>query len=239
MKQLRIHYFQHVAFEDLGYVETWAEQNNYQLTATKFYEQHQLPDLSSIDWLIVMGGPMGVYDNVKFPWLINEIEFIQKSIQADKTVIGICLGAQLIASALGAKVYPNTKKEIGWFPLTKTEAGQNHYLLKDLPDLFTTFHWHGDTFALPIDAIHLLQTDICPNQAFLYRKKVLGLQFHLEVIPKTLTSMTKNCEHELIKDEFIQSSDEILSQTDLCTYSNCYLTSILTKLTAEDGYISS
>ncbi len=239
MKQLRIHYFQHIAFEDLGYIEAWARQNNHQLTATKFYEKHKLPDPSNIDWLIVMGGPMGVYDNDKFPWLINEIKFIQNVIQTDKTVIGICLGAQLIASALGAKVYPNIKKEIGWFPLTKTEAGRMHNLLKDLPDQFTTFHWHGDTFNLPNEAINLLQTDICPNQAFLYKKKVLGLQFHLEVMPQTLTSLTNNCESELIKDDFIQSSNEILSQTELCSYSNCYLTSILNKLTAADKNASS
>jgi GMP synthase-like glutamine amidotransferase len=234
MKQIRIHYFQHVPFEGLGFIGTWANQNKHQLTATKFYEDYQFPDLSELDWLIVMGGPMGVYDDKKFPWLATEKEFIQKAIQTDKTVIGICLGSQLIASALQAKVYPNTKKEIGWFPLTKTDAGQKHILLKEIPDLFTTFHWHGDTFDFPDGATHLLQTEICPNQAFLYNDKVLGLQFHLEVTPQTLTAMTDNCRHELIADDFIQTENEILNQADLCKYSNTYLSSILTKLAGEN-----
>ena len=234
MKQLRIHYFQHVAFEDLGYIEIWAKENNHLLTVTKFYENHQLPELAEIDWLIVLGGPMSVYENNKFPWLKDEIEFIQKAIQANKTVIGICLGAQIIASALGANVYPNIKKEIGWFPLNKTEAGQKQYLLKDLPDTFTTFHWHGDTFDLPKDAIHLLQSDICSNQAFLYKKNVLGLQFHLEAISQTINSMTKNCKHELVKDDYIQTIDEIVNQTEFFISSNKYLESILNKLSVEE-----
>ena len=230
MKQLRIHYFQHVSFEGLGYIESWAKQNKHLLTATKFYETDILPNLLDFDWLIVMGGPMGVYDNNKFPWLVNEKEFIKEAIEAGKTVVGICLGAQLIASALGTNVYPNTKKEIGWFPLTKTNEGQSHNLLNDLPDNFIAFHWHGDTFDLPEKAIHLLQTDICRNQAFLYKNNVLGLQFHLEITPLSLTSMTENCRHELVLDNYIQTEQEILKKIELCKIANNYLTCILNKL---------
>lgn len=230
MRPLRIHYFQHVPFEGLGYIEQWAIKNNHQLFSTKFYEDFTLPKISSFDWLIVMGGPMGVYDYKQFPWLSTEVEFIQQAIQADKTVIGICLGAQLIAAALDVKVYSNTKKEIGWFPLTKTKAGKQHRLLNELPDCFTSFHWHGDTFDLPKGSVHLLETKACSNQAFLYKDKVLGLQFHFEVTPETLKEITANCRNELVKEYYIQSEQEILTKIDYCKKSNDYLDSILTKL---------
>lgn len=234
MRSLRIHYLQHVAFEGLGYIETWANQNKYPLTSTRYYESWKLPELSAFDWLIIMGGPMGVYDENKFFWLSEEKAFIEKTIRANKTVIGICLGAQLIATALGARVYPNTKKEIGWFPVTKTTASENHFLFKDLPDTCPVFHWHGDTFDLPDGAVHLLQTSICPHQAFIWNKKVLGLQFHLEVTPQTLTSMIDNCRQELIRDTFVQNEKEISNCSGLCESSNLYLKNILTQLALKD-----
>ncbi len=235
MKQLRIHYFQHVSFEGLGYIETWANQNGHILSSTKFFEEKfSFPNLNDFDWLIIMGGPMGVSDEKQYPWLKPEKEFINKSIEADKTIIGICLGSQLIASALGAKVYPNQKKEIGWFPLAKTNEAKTNHLLSHLPNGFMAFNWHGDTFDLPSGATHLLKTDICANQAFLYQDNVLGLQFHFEVTPQTLTSMTNNCQHELNADDFIQTETEILKQADHCYLSNEYLSKILTKLADKD-----
>jgi GMP synthase-like glutamine amidotransferase len=236
VKQLRIHYLQHVPFEGLGFIETWTHQHDHLLTPTKFYEDFALPNLSEFDWLIIMGGPMGVYDNQKYSWLKTEIDFIRQAILADKTVIGICLGSQLIASSLGSKVYPGSKKEIGWFPLTKTQQGHEHSLLRELPEQFTAFHWHGDTFDLPKGAVHLLQTPICPNQAFLYNNKVLGLQFHLETTRQTLLEIIDNCRHELLPDLFVQTEDKILGQADRCKYLNDYLSSILTKLTNEPAH---
>ncbi len=114
MKTLHIHYLQHVSFEGLGYIENWISNNNHQLSGTKFFEGEVLPNNHSFDWLIVMGGPMGVNDYGKYPWLKPEKEFIRNAIENDKTVIGICLGAQLIASVLGGKVFPGIQKEIGW-----------------------------------------------------------------------------------------------------------------------------
>lgn len=233
MKTLRIHYLQHVPFEGLGYIDTWIKENNHTLTVTKFFEHDLLPNINSIDWLVVMGGPMGVYDTKEYPWLVDEINFIKKAIEADKTIIGICLGAQLIAASLGAKVYPNHKKEIGWLPLVKTNLGKNHPILSTVPHEFTTFHWHGDTFEMPKDAVHLLQSPACAHQAFLYNEKVIGLQFHVEVTPQTLVAMTENCGHELIHDDYIQSKEEILSKAGSCTISNQYLNSILSKLSGD------
>lgn len=227
---MRIHYFQHVPFEGLGYLETWANQRPCMLSATLLYENALFPSLSTIDMLVVMGGSMGVYEQEKFSWLEAEIQYIQKAIEAQKIVVGICLGSQLIAAALGARVYPNIKKEIGWFPLTKTSAGKEHPLLQDLPENFIGFHWHGDTFDLPQNAVHLLQTDICPHQAFLYQEKVLGLQFHLEATPQSIKDMIAHGQHELVPDTFIQNAEMIQKQEHLCKQGNEYLSKVLDRL---------
>ena len=233
MNPIRIHCFMHVHFEGPGYIKTWAEQHGHQLSFTRFYENDALPEISTFDWLIVMGGPMGVYDQQQYSWLIQELEAIKKAIHAGKTVVGICLGSQLIAYALGAKVYPNKVKEIGWFPVSKTERGKKHEIINDIPDHFTTFHWHGDTFDMPEGAIHLLETTVCKNQAFIYKEKVLGLQFHLEVTPQTISEMTKEGASELIEDLHIQTSEAIQKETSRCAESNACLTHILNHLTSQ------
>lgn len=231
MKKLSIHYFQHVPFEEPGYLENWALWNGHSLSSTKFYEKHELPDPDKIDWLIVMGGPMGVYDEEEYPWLNEEKKFIKLAIENDKTVIGICLGAQLIADVLGARVYPNTQKEIGWFSVFNSSR-QDHRALSGLPDSFTAFHWHGDTFDLPDGATHLLESDVCYNQAFIYNDKVLALQFHLEVTNKTLGKLVDNCWHELVAGDFIQQEDKILEPGSFINQSNLYLKQILDNLSA-------
>lgn len=99
----RIHYLQHVPFEGIGYIETWARENNYRLTATRFYQDDTLPEISTVDWVVVLGGPMGVYDENKYPWLAKEKQWLKGAIDSGKIVIGICLGAQLIAEILGGR----------------------------------------------------------------------------------------------------------------------------------------
>ncbi len=227
MKKFRIHYFEHVPYEGLGYIKTWVNNHNHKLSSTKFHEPFKLPKLSNFDWLIIMGGPMGVYDYKKFPWLLKEKEFISKAIKANKVVIGICLGAQLIAAALGAKVYQNIKKEIGWFELTKTEDSKKNSIVGNMPEKFVSFHWHGDTFDLPKGAVNLFKSENCLNQAFLYRDLVLGIQFHLEITPKALKGMVENLNKELIADDFVQNEKKILNELRFYENSNNYLVSIL------------
>lgn len=230
MKILRLHYLQHVSFEGPGYIETWAKQNKHTLKSTKFYKQEKLPDLDTFDWLIIMGGPMSVGDEADFAWLKPEKQFIQSAISAGKTVLGICLGAQLIASVLGARVYPNMKKEIGWFPVTPTDDAIENNILKNIPTTMTVLHWHGDTFDIPDGAVHLIKTEICQNQAFIHHDRVLGLQFHLEATPETLEQMMENCREELVADDFVQTETEILSNSSYCASNNKHLTAILDNL---------
>ena len=232
MNQLRIHYLQHVPFEGPGYIETWANSHPHTRSSTPLFEDCHLPSLDAFDWLVIMGGPMGVYEAAKFFWLKKEKEWILSAIEAGKTVIGICLGAQLIAAALGAKVYPNKQKEIGWFPVSLTAAAQTHALFKDFPHSFTVFHWHGDTFDLPNQALHLMQTGACANQAFIYQNKVIGLQFHLEAMPRNLRHMIDHGREELVPGNFVQTGDDILHKADQCNLTNQLLANLLDKLVA-------
>ncbi len=186
----------------------------HQLSSTKFYENEQLPEFSDFDWLIVMGGPMGVYDDEKYAWLNSEKEFIRKCIQAGKTVLGICLGAQLIAASLGAKVYPNREKEIGWFPVTLASEVVQNPLSDEFTGSIRVFHWHGDTFDLPNEAIRLASSGACLNQAFRIGKKVLGLQFHFEVTEESIKRLITNCSDELVNAKYIQSAEMMMENSN-------------------------
>lgn len=139
------------------------------------------PPVRSIAGLVVMGGPMGVYETDRYPFLKRELVYIRNVIDAKKPVLGICLGAQLIAHALGARVYPNRKKEIGWYRVRLTPEGKKDPLMKGSPSSPWVFQWHGDTFDLPRGARRLASSPLCKNQAFRFGTNVYGLQYHLEV----------------------------------------------------------
>jgi len=215
MKKLSIHALFHVPYEGLGCIEQWIFKNGHLLSITDFYRDYQLPDLNSIDWLIVMGGPMGIYDENEFSWLKEEKHYIQQAIENGKTIIGICLGSQLIADVLGAKVYPNTQKEIGWFDIHQSESSKTTEPFFYFENQFPVFHWHGDTFDLPEKSTHLFYSDVCKNQGFLYNDNVLGLQFHFEVTEESLLSMLENGADEIIENETIQSAKKYWNKKNL------------------------
>ena len=206
---MKVHFIQHVPFEHPAYLLKWAAQRNYSVSITKIYEPHILPGINDFDMLVIMGGPMGAYDEDKFSWLKEEKQFIKTTINAGKKVLGICLGCQLIANVLGSKVYPHTQKEIGWWPVTKIDANKNHPLINNLLGEFVSFHWHGDTFELPAGAIHLFKSAACEQQGFLYKKNVTGLQFHPEVESDLLNSLTEHDRAELVSATYIQSEIEM------------------------------
>ncbi len=231
--QLRIHYFQQVSFENLGCIEDWVNRENHLLSCTRFYEDDPLPSIDDIDWLIIMGGPMGIYDEDKYPRLSEEKEYIRLAIAANKVVLGICLGSQLLSDALGGRVRPGKNKEIGWFPVSKTEAGKSSALLSDMPDQMDVFHWHGDQFEIPSGCHHLAESEACPNQILLFKDRVIGLQFHFEATEKSLLSMVANVRDQLNeKGPFIQSEAEIISGFSNCVQGNKIMFSLLDKLAA-------
>jgi GMP synthase-like glutamine amidotransferase len=206
---VRIHAIQHVAFEGLGHIGTWIIDHGHSLTMTRLYAGESLPDPADFDRLVIMGGPMNIYEDERYPWLAGERRFIRQAIAAGKSAVGICLGAQLLADALGSTVYPGKNKEIGWLPIQVTEAGHQSRLFQGLPAAPLVFHWHGDTFDIPAGAVHLARSEGCESQAFLFDERILGLQFHLESTPETVREMLQHCGDELVSGPFIQSDAQI------------------------------
>ncbi len=172
----------HVAFEDLGTLEDIfkARKWDYRYVEAGTVDWATLDPLGD-DLVVVLGGPISVYDTEDYPFIAHEIAFLQKRLAHKKPTLGICLGSQMIAAALGARVYPAGLKEIGWSPLKIVGAGQASALTHLSAEKTFMFHWHGDTFDLPDDAVLLASTDACTNQAFIWHDTVLALQFHPEV----------------------------------------------------------
>lgn len=206
----KIHWLQHVPFEGLGTMETWFNEKGQNLTCTRLWAGDALPSPDSFDALIVMGGPMGIYDHDEYPWLIDEKEFLSQVVKRGIPTLGICLGAQLLADVLGAKVSANPTKEIGWFPVNRSDDIPD-FLKSVLPEKMTVFHWHGDTFAVPDNAVSLYSSKACAHQAFLFNDHVLGLQFHLETTRESATALIDNCRAELVQNPWIMTEREMLS----------------------------
>ena len=206
---MRAHYLQHVPFEGLGSIESWLQNAGYEISCTQFFNSGVLPEIEDIDLLVVIGGPMSVNDEQEHPWLVKEKKFIRNTIEAGKPVLGICLGAQLIANSMGGKVFPNSAKEIGWFPVSAVEYESTSVF--QFPQETEVFHWHGETFSLPKGAVQIAQSKGCDNQAFQIGSNVIGLQFHLETTPLSAHAIVEKCRDELVEGEYIQSEAEILS----------------------------
>jgi len=206
---MKVHYFQHVPFEGLGSIEKELTLKGNTLTNTKLFEEKIKVSENDIDWLIVMGGPMGIYDEHLYPWLKDEKKFIKNTIEAGKKVLGICLGAQLIADVLKAKVYKNKHREIGWFPITAAAEINKTVLSGVLPEKFEAFHWHGDTFDIPYNAVPLGESQACKNQGFVFDNRVLAFQFHLETTFDSAAALAKNCANELDGSKYVQTEKEI------------------------------
>lgn len=178
---MRIHWLQHAEHEDLGCIAPWLAQRRDAVTMSRLWAGDALPAPADFEALLVMGGPMNIYEHAAHPWLVPEKAFIRTAIDAGHRVLGICLGAQLIADVLGGPVTRNAHSEVGWFDVILNTAGRKHGLFADWPDRFAAFHWHGDTFAIPPGAETLMSSEACANQGFVWSPCVLGLQFHLEV----------------------------------------------------------
>ncbi len=225
---MKLHWLQHVPFEGLGIIEDWAKAQHMEISCTRLFAGELPPTLESFDWLVIMGGPMGIYEHDEHPWLVAEKKCIKATLAAGKTVLGICLGAQLIADALGAKVYPSSQKEIGWFPIQGI-----HPLL---PKMLTAFHWHGDTFEIPQGATRLASSAAYKNQGFVYNDRVVALQFHLETTPASMEALIENCGNELINAPSIQTAREIRTAPQFEEI-NAAMMGLLDQLSATPQYL--
>ena len=208
---MNIHCLQHVPFEGPGSIEDWARRERHTLSTTRFYRGEPLPPVQKVDLLLVLGGPMNIYEALRYPWLVDEKRFIERVIAAGRRVLGICLGAQLVADVLGAKVYANADKEIGWFPVETTEAASASGLFAAFSRQLEVFHWHGDTFDIPAGAVHVTRSAGCANQAFVYDERVVGLQFHLETTPASAQQIITHGASELVEGRYIQMPQAMLA----------------------------
>jgi GMP synthase-like glutamine amidotransferase len=208
---MRIHCLQHVLFENPGTIMEWAAENGHTISFTYLFESPiKWPILHAVDALIILGGSMNTDEHEKYPWLIGEKILIREAIKTGKKVLGICLGAQLIAAALGSKVYPCTENEIGFFPIQFTQTALENDLFNHFTNPYTVFHWHGDTVDLPENAVLLASSAICKNQAYLIGNTILGLQFHFEMNEAVIESMMQFDGHELDSaTSHIQSKEKI------------------------------
>jgi len=209
--------FQHVPFEILGTLDPLLRADGYRVRYVNFSREPEVePEVEKYQGLIILGGPMNVDMTDAYPHLDTEVRLIRRAIAQDIPILGICLGAQLIAKALGAPVTKNPEKEIGWYDISLTRAGKTDPLMGHLEDTRRIFEWHGDTFALPDGAVHLATGQTCANQAFRYGENVYGFQFHMEVdaalIERWLTTPVYQAEIEqtqgLINPDVIRQETE-------------------------------
>lgn len=216
----------HASFEKLGHIETWANKNNHIIRKVNPYRGETLPKIDDFDFIIIMGGPQSPMHIDDAPYLIDEIELIKEAIKQNKRIMGICLGAQLIAEALGAKTKPSPHREVGMYLIELLDDAKNDPVFRHFPDKFEVMHWHSDMPGLPNDAVLLAKSEGCPRQAFRYGDRVYGFQFHFEMTQSLLEGMVQNCLGDLIeKGKYIRPFKEIL-ETD-CSEINLKLESVL------------
>lgn len=228
---MRLHYLQHVPFENPGSILMWAKENGHRITNTQLYNNEAFPRQDEFDWLVIMGGPMNIYDEKTYPWLANEKVFIRESIAEGKVIIGLCLGGQLIADVIGGRVTKNLYKEIGWFPIQLSEEARTSPLFSFFPQEPVVFQWHGDTFSvLPEDAKCIAQSTACMHQAFIFKNKVFGFQYHLENTPLIINALLENCRDEMVPDIYVQTPEELLAHPEYIEEDNKLMTRFLTQL---------
>jgi len=203
---VNVHVLQHVPFEGLGSIDEWLAARGVMPSYTRLFENDRLPALDRVDMLIAMGGPMSANDEAELPWLRAEKRFVGDAVARGIPVLGVCLGAQLIASALGARVFRSPAKEIGWFPIHGASPLDPAFRF---PSECLVFHWHGETFDLPEGAVRLASSAGCENQAFQLRDNVIGLQFHLEITPDGASALVEHCGEELVPGTYVQSREDL------------------------------
>ena len=222
---------QHAPFEGLGNIAAWASSRGHDLRIVRLYRNERLPDVADLDFLVVMGGPMSVHDEAAYPWLVAEKKLIARCLAGGRFTLGVCLGSQLLAEVLGARVYRNRFKEIGWFPVERCARNQQAHLFATLPHTFTVFQWHGETYDLPAGTSHLARSEGCPVQAFEH-PYALGLQFHLEMSADGISDLVRECSGEIGSGPYEQTPERILAATDQCAAGEKLLVGVLNAIEA-------
>jgi len=208
---MKIHCLQHSHLGGEIYLPIWAAAKGHEWMSSIVPASRSLPEPEDLDCLVVLGGAMSAWHEDRHPWLAAEKRLLESLIEADKPILGICLGAQLLAGVLGARAYTGEYKEIGWQRVEATPESRAHPVGAALPDAFETFLWHGDSFDIPEGATHIARSAAFENQAFVWNR-VLALQFHLEVRPDWVQRIAARDAGELVASEYVQSWDAVLGK---------------------------
>ncbi|TNF33149.1 MAG: amidotransferase [Gammaproteobacteria bacterium] len=232
---MNIHVWQHVPFEGPASIRQWAMSRNLAVECVPVWQVAPRLPGPETRLVVVMGGPMGVHDTTEHPWLLAEKQCLREVIDAGIPLLGVCLGAQLIADVLGATVTKNAHREIGWFAITRDECVADTWLGPLWPDTLQVLHWHGDTFAIPAEATRLAGSHACANQGFLYRDHVLGLQCHLETTAAWLERLLHHCSNELDDSRFVQDAGSLREGLKHSDAMHAVLGHVLDGLMEQDG----
>lgn len=216
---MRLHLLEHEPFDiRRSNINIWAENKGYSVESTDVFKGVELPSPKDFDWLIVLGGFQHAWQEQKHSWLKAEKAFISEALATDKIILGICFGAQLLAEALGGRVFSNEKDEIGWYEVTLSKAGIDSFLFKNVPRKFLTFHWHSDHFTLVPGCTRLAFSEPTANQAFIAKNfRAAGLQFHPEFTIEQIRCLADAYGHEWQKDQYVASKPAVLSQCEQLT----------------------
>ena len=211
---MRWHCLQHLPGEGPGHAATWLAAHGHALSYTRLFEPDPVfPALAEFDGLLILGGAMSVHDEAKFPWLASEKAFLREALRAGKFTLALCLGAQLVAEALGGEVRPNPAPEIGFWTVRFAAKALTHPLLRGWPAKATVLHWHFDTFMVPPGALRVGMSAGCAAQGFVWGDGVIGLQFHPEMTEAMVEDLLAFENHETAAEqEFVQTAAQIRSK---------------------------
>jgi GMP synthase (glutamine-hydrolysing) len=229
---MRLHLLEHDPIDlSRSNITLWAENKGYPITHTYLYNNEMLPAIEDVDWLIVMGGSPHAWQEDVYPWLQAEKKFIAEALDDNKIILGICFGAQLLAETLGAEVFVNPHKEIGWYEVILTPEGQRSYLFQDVPEQFTTFHWHADHFSLPPGCTRLAYSKATANQAYISQERpIAGIQFHPEYTLALVKYFAREWSDEWQKGPYVAGKETVLAQTDQIPETYALMAAILNNM---------
>lgn len=201
----------HASFEKPGSILTWAEKHNHTINEVKPYLGEMIPDVSSYDFIVVMGGPQSPLEIDKAPYLLDEITAIKEAIKLNKRLVGVCLGAQLIGEALGAKTERSPNREIGCYPLEMLEAANNDPVFGTMPKLLDVMHWHSDMPGIAEGATLIAKSAGCPRQIYRYGDRIYGFQCHFELTKTLVTSMIESCPDDLKPAQYVMTKEQLMN----------------------------
>lgn len=227
---MRLHVIQHNTLPDHVAFERWAEDEEHKLTRNNMLNDTTLPNIDDFDWLIILGGIMDTHEEETYPWLVDEKKLIRQAIDANKIVLGICLGAQLVAEVLGAEVRKNEHAELGWHGVHRTDDAINSEVFSTFPIFMSVFQWHYYMFDLPEGAARIFENEAAPNQAFEYNGRVIATQFHPEYDADCIRQLVTEHGDNMPEGPYIQPKEQIMTEHCLLREADALIDLLLTNI---------